>query len=69
MQIQNVVNEQQLFEILEKTKKPMPERVREILVTALEKRGLTLEETSCLLHTENPDLIQEYSNRGLLIRL
>ena len=59
MQIQNVVNEQQLSQILEKTRNPTLQRVREILVKALEKRGLTLEETSCLLHTENPDLIQE----------
>lgn len=59
MRIQDVVNERQLWHILETTKNPEPERVRGILVKALEKKGLTLEETGFLLQTKSPELIQE----------
>ncbi|OGN57496.1 MAG: [FeFe] hydrogenase H-cluster radical SAM maturase HydG [Chlamydiae bacterium RIFCSPHIGHO2_02_FULL_49_29] len=56
---EDVVDEKLLWKILEKTKNPPPERIREILVKAREKEGLSLEETAALLNTDNPDLLQE----------
>lgn len=60
--ILDVVDEEKLFKILDKTRDPEPQKVREILAKALEKEGLTLEDTASLLNTENPDLIQEMFN-------
>ncbi len=54
-----IVNEGEIFQILEKTKNPSSERVREILEKAKLKKGLELEEISILSNTYDPELIEE----------
>lgn len=54
-----IINEGEIFQILERTKSPSPERVREILKKAKLKKGLALEEISLLANTYEPELIQE----------
>lgn len=55
----HIINEGEIHQILEKTKSPSPERVREILEKAKLKKGLELEEVSLLANTYEPELIQE----------
>ncbi len=54
-----IINEEEIFEILERTKNPSSQRVREILEKAKLKKGLELEEISLLANTYDPELIQE----------
>jgi 2-iminoacetate synthase len=56
--VKDIVNEQEIREILEKTVKPSSEKISEILNKALKKKGLALEDVGCLLNAENPELIE-----------
>lgn len=60
MEITEVINEEKIFDILEKTKSPSKRRVLEILEKAKEKMGLDLEEVGCLVNTENPESVEEF---------
>lgn len=57
--VQEVINEQEIFEILEKTKNPSTDKVIGILSKARKKNGLNLEEAGCLLNLEDRNLIKE----------
>ncbi len=57
--IKEVIDEEKIFNILEKTKNPSSGIILKILSTALEKRGLSLEEIGFLLNIENPKLIEK----------
>lgn len=54
-----IIKEEEIFQILKRTRKPSPQRVREILDKARLKRGLELEEISILANTYDPELIEE----------
>ncbi|MCX7908152.1 MAG: [FeFe] hydrogenase H-cluster radical SAM maturase HydG [Ignavibacteria bacterium] len=53
------INENLLFKIIEETSNPSSERVDEILQKSLELNGLTLEEASILLNTNNPEDVEK----------
>lgn len=55
--MKDFINDNNIEDILEKAKKPSPERVREIIAKALELKGLTPEEVAVLLQTEDDDFI------------
>jgi len=55
----SIVNEEEIFHILERTKEPSPQRVREILDKAKLKKGLDLKEASFLANTYDPELVEE----------
>jgi 2-iminoacetate synthase len=55
--MKDFINDNKIEDILEKAKKPSPERVREIIAKALELKGLTPEEVAVLLQTEDDDFI------------
>ncbi len=57
--VKDVINEEEIFEVLEKTMKPSKKRVLEILNKALKKKGLTLEEVGLLCNTKDPKLIEK----------
>ncbi|MEK7576033.1 MAG: [FeFe] hydrogenase H-cluster radical SAM maturase HydG [Patescibacteria group bacterium] len=57
--IKDVIDEQKIFNILEKTQKPTPRQILKILKKALKKKGLNLKEVGYLLHTEKPELIEQ----------
>ena len=57
--IKEVVDEEKLWEILEKTKKPSPSKILGIVKNASKKNGLTLEDAGYLLNAENPKLIEK----------
>ncbi|MBU0760132.1 MAG: [FeFe] hydrogenase H-cluster radical SAM maturase HydG [Nanoarchaeota archaeon] len=57
--MKEVINEQNINKILEKTISPSPDVVKKILEKALKKEGLTLQETGYLLNTEDEKLIEE----------
>ena len=54
--ISDVIDEQKINKILEKTKFPSAKTVHEILKKAAKRKGLNLEEIGYLLHTDDPDL-------------
>jgi len=53
------IPEDEIFQWLEKTKKPTQERVREIIAKSLDKKRLDPEEMAVLLNTEDPELLEE----------
>jgi 2-iminoacetate synthase len=55
--IKDFIDDTKIENILDKAKKPAPERVREIIAKARELKGLTPEEVAVLLQTENDELI------------
>ncbi len=57
--IKNVVNEELIFDILEKYKNPSKDTVINILNKGLKKKGLSIEEVGILLNTEDISLIQK----------
>ncbi len=59
MFIKEIINEEKINEILEKTKSPSDFKIHEILGKAREKKGLNLEEVGYLLNTEKQELIKE----------
>jgi len=57
--VQDVVNEKQIWEVLEETRKPSSIIISEILDKALEKKGLSLKDVGFLLNTEDKELIEK----------
>ncbi|MAG44400.1 [FeFe] hydrogenase H-cluster radical SAM maturase HydG [bacterium] len=57
--IKDIINEQKIFDILEKTKNPTSGQISKILKKGLRKKGLTLKEVGFLLNTEKPKLIEQ----------
>ena len=55
--IKDFIDDTKIENILDKAKKPSPERVREIIAKAKELKGLTPEEVAVLLQTEDDELI------------
>ena len=55
--IKDFIDDTKIENILDKAKNPAPERVREIIAKAKELKGLTPEEVSVLLQTEDYELI------------
>ncbi|MEZ0576371.1 [FeFe] hydrogenase H-cluster radical SAM maturase HydG [Halodesulfovibrio aestuarii] len=54
--LENFIDENAIHEIIRTTTQPESARVRDILDKAREAKGLTLEETACLLQAEDPEL-------------
>jgi 2-iminoacetate synthase len=57
--VEEIINEEEIFKILEETKNPSQETVLKILNKALKKEGLDLEDVAYLLNIENPELIEK----------
>lgn len=57
--LESFIPEQEIFDILEKTKNPSKARVQEIIAKSLDKNRLSPEETATLINCEDPELIQE----------
>ena len=55
--IKEVVNEHEIFDILERTKNPPYGKIIDILSRASDKNGLSLMDTGYLLNLENPKMI------------
>jgi 2-iminoacetate synthase len=55
--IKDFIDDTKIEKILDKAKNPAPERVREIIAKSKELKGLTPEEVSVLLQTEDDELI------------
>ncbi len=55
--IKDFIDDAKIENLLEKSKSPSGERVREIIVKALELKGLSPEEVAVLLQTEDDELI------------
>ncbi len=53
------IPENDIFEWLEKTKNPTPERVREIIQRSLDKNRLEPEEMATLINADSPELAEE----------
>jgi 2-iminoacetate synthase len=53
------INEQEVEGLLERSRRPQPARVRELLVKARELHGLSMDEVACLSFVESPELLQE----------
>lgn len=58
-EIKEVVDERNIWEILDRTSKPAAGKVMEILNKAAERKGLALEEVGYLLNTEDPEMIEK----------
>ncbi|KAF1077111.1 hypothetical protein MKHDV_00710 [Halodesulfovibrio sp. MK-HDV] len=54
--LDNFIDEKAIWGIVNQNADASTGRVQEILDKALEAKGLTLEETACLLQTEDPEL-------------
>ena len=59
MSTKNFIPEEQIFEMLERTKNPPAERVREIIAKSLAKNRLDPEEMAVLINTTDPALLEE----------
>ncbi|MBI9032719.1 [FeFe] hydrogenase H-cluster radical SAM maturase HydG [bacterium] len=57
--LKSFIPEEEIFELLEKTKNPSKSRVQEIIAKSLDKNRLSPEETATLINCEDPELIQE----------
>ena len=57
--IKEVINEKEIYEILENTRNTSSNKILKILNKALKKKGLTLEEVGYLLNTEDKTLIEK----------
>jgi len=62
------INEQKVWEILEKCKNPDPERIREVLAKAAEMKGLDLEEVAVLTSISDPELLAELFNTANTVK-
>ena len=54
MKVKDIIDEEKLNDILNKTKKTTEAGLGRVLVKALKKQGLALEEVSLLLNVEEP---------------
>ncbi|MEW6620533.1 MAG: [FeFe] hydrogenase H-cluster radical SAM maturase HydG [bacterium] len=60
-----IINQEKFNEILQKTKNPTPELIKDILDKANEKQGLNLEEIGFLVNADSPQLMAEiYETAG-----
>jgi len=57
--LKSFIPEEEIFELLEKTKNPSKSRVQEIIAKSLDKNRLSPEETATLINCQDPELIQE----------
>ncbi len=57
--LKSFIPEAEIFQWLEKTKNPSPERVREIITRSLDKNRLDPEEMAVLINAEDPALVNE----------
>lgn len=57
--IKDVIDEEKIFSILEKTKNFDTQKVLDILDKASKKQGLSMEDTGVLLNAKNPELIEK----------
>lgn len=57
--IKKIINEEKIFSVLEKTRKPARRQILTILKKALKKNGLNLKEIGFLLNAEDPKLIEK----------
>jgi 2-iminoacetate synthase len=57
--LKSFIPEAEIFQWLEKTKNPSPERVREIIARSLDKNRLDPEEMAVLINAEDPALVNE----------
>ena len=53
------IPDDKIFQALENTKNPTPDRVREIIAKSLDKNRLDPEEMAVLINTEDPQLVEE----------
>lgn len=58
-ELNSFIPEKEIFHQLEKTKRPSPGRVREIIQKSLDKNRLDPEEMAVLINTEDPALVEE----------
>jgi 2-iminoacetate synthase len=59
MKVKDIIDEEKLNDILNKTKNPTEAGLGRVLVKALKKQGLALEEVSLLLNVEEPRLVEK----------
>lgn len=57
--LQSFIPEEEIFSLLEKTKNPTAERVREIIAKSLDKNRLDPEEMAILINADSPELAEE----------
>jgi 2-iminoacetate synthase len=57
--LESFIPEGEIFDWLEQTKSPTPERVREVIARSLAKNRLTPEEMAVLINAESPELVDE----------
>lgn len=57
--LKSFIPEKEIFQWLEKTKSPAPERVRAVISRSLDKNRLTPEEMAVLINAEDPVLVEE----------
>ncbi len=57
--VKDILDEQNIYNILEETQMPGSSKILEILDNALRKKGLRLKEVGYLLNTEDPKLIEK----------
>ncbi len=62
------INEDKIFQIIDKTKNPSGEKIREILEKSKELKGLNAEEVGYLLQNKNEDLEAEILNTAQKIK-
>lgn len=62
------INEQKVWDILEKCKNPEPERIREVLAKAGEMKGLDLEDVAILTSISDPELLAELFNTANTVK-
>lgn len=57
--LKSFIPESEIFDLLEKTKNPSTERVREIIAKSLDKNRLDPEEMAVLINADSPELAEE----------
>ncbi|NQT50302.1 [FeFe] hydrogenase H-cluster radical SAM maturase HydG [Candidatus Kuenenbacteria bacterium] len=67
--ISKIINEQKICSIIEKTSKPTPEIILNIIKKATQKRGLELEDIGYLLNTDDADLVGKIFQAAAQIKM
>lgn len=62
------INEQKVWDILEKCNNPEPERIREVLAKAAQMKGLDLEDVAILTSISDPELLAELFNTANTVK-
>ena len=60
--MENFIDSDEIWEILERNENPSAERVREVIDRSLNKHRLSLDETAVLINANTPELIEEIKN-------